>query len=236
MEKIVGILGGLGPEATVFVFQKIIEHTPASKDQEHLRILIDNNPKIPERLPAILGTGPDPVPALVASGQALERAGADFIIIPCISAHYFLPELRRSLRLPIISMLDAAAAQVQAAQPRIKVIGLLAAQGTMKAGFFQKMLGEAGIETIVPEESDRVEVQRNIFKIKDTKGKHNRDEISHRLVEIAERMVLRGAQGILIGCTEISLVLDSESFLVRGFDALTILAKAAVREAGLNPL
>ena len=109
MEKVIGILGGLGPEATVFIFQKILQHTPASKDQEHLRILIDNNPKIPERLPAILGSGPDPVPMMVSSGQALTRAGAEFIIIPCVSAHYFLPELRRKITLPILSMLDEAA-------------------------------------------------------------------------------------------------------------------------------
>jgi aspartate racemase len=109
MDKTIVILGGLGPEATVFLFQKILEHTPASRDQDHLRILIDNNPKIPERLPAILGAGADPVPKMVASGLALERAGADFIVIPCVSAHYFLPELSRRLNLPIISMLNETA-------------------------------------------------------------------------------------------------------------------------------
>ncbi len=236
MEKVTGILGGLGPEATVFIFQKILENTPASKDQEHLRILIDNNPKIPERLPAILGTGQDPVPAMVASGQALERAGADFIIIPCVSAHYFLSELRLKLRLPVLSMLDETATEIEASQPKIDVVGLLAAEGTMKVGLFQKKLAEAGIKTIIPEGMDREEVQANIFKIKDTQGKHNRKEISIHLAEIGENLVAKGAQGILIGCTEISLVLDSKSFSVRGFDALTILARAAVREAGVDPV
>jgi len=166
-EKVVGILGGLGPEATLRLFQVILEKTPASSDQDHLHLIIDNNPKIPERLPAILGTGPDPVPMMVASGQALERAGADFIIIPCVSAHYFLPELSRRLSLPIISMLDEAAVRIKAFKPQIK-----------KAG----------------------------------------------------------AQGILSGCTEISIVIDPSSFSVPGFDALTILGQAAIREAGLTPL
>jgi len=236
MDKTIGILGGLGPEATVFLFQKILEHTPASKDQDHLRILIDNNPKIPERLPAILGTGADPVPMMVASGQALEKAGADFIIIPCVSAHYFLPELSRRLNLPIISMLDEAAVRIKAFKPQMRKVGLLAAEGTMRFGLFQNRLMRDVIDTIIPEGRDRIEVQANIFKIKDTKARHDRKEISLRIHEIAERMIVAGAQGILIGCTEISIVMDLISFSVPEFDALTILGQAAIREAGLMPI
>ncbi len=233
MEKVIGILGGLGPEATVLVFQKILMHTPASRDQEHLRILIDNNPKIPERLPAILGSGPDPVPMMVSSGQALTRAGAEFIIIPCVSAHYFLPELRRKITLPILSMLDEAAIEIKAAQPAVRTVGLLAAEGAMKVGLFQKRFSAAGIQTMIPEDDDRAEVQNQIFKVKDTRARHDREEISRKFGEIGERMVARGAEVILIGCTEISVVVNPDSFTVRGFDALTILAKAAIREAGI---
>jgi len=236
MEKVIGILGGLGPEATVFVFQKILEHTPASKDQDHLRIFIDNNPKIPERLPAILGTGPDPVPMMVSSGQALAKAGAEFIIIPCVSAHYFLPELCRKITLPILSMLDVAAKEIKASQPAIRTVGLLAAEGTMEVGLFQSRLSDEGIQTIIPEGNDRFEVQSYIFKIKDTRSKHDRHEISRKFGEIGKSLIDRGAEAILIGCTEISMVVEPESFEVRGFDALTILAKAAILEAGLPPI
>ncbi len=236
MEKVIGILGGLGPEATVFIFQKILEHTPASKDQEHLRVLIDNNPKIPERLPAILGTGPDPVPAMIASGQALKKAGADFIIIPCVTAHYFLKDLRREIDLPIISMLDETADRIKIFNPRIKKVGLLAAEGTMKVGLFQERLIREGMETIIPEGADRREAQVNIFKIKDTGGKHDRREIAGRFREIARKLVERGAEAILIGCTEISVVASPDSFSVPGFDALTILGQAAIREGGLTPV
>jgi len=82
-EKIIGILGGMGPEATIDLFYKIIKFTPAKKDQDHLRIIIDNNPKIPDRTAAILGKGEDPIPALRETAKNLEKAGADFIIIPC---------------------------------------------------------------------------------------------------------------------------------------------------------
>jgi aspartate racemase len=235
MEKVIGILGGLGPEATILVFQKILQHTPASKDQEHLRILIDNNPKIPERLPAITGSGPDPVPMMVSSGQALSRAGAEFIIIPCVTAHYFLPELRQKITLPILSMLDEAASVIRNSQPAIRKIGLLAAEGTMKVGLFQMRLSRDGVQTIIPEEDDRAEVQKLIFKIKDTRTKHNRQEISRKFGEIGERMITRGAEAILIGCTEISIVMNPDEFSVGGFDALTILATAAIREAGIIP-
>lgn len=233
MEKVIGILGGLGPEATVFIFQKILQYTPASKDQEHLRILIDNNPKIPERLPAILGSGPDPAPMMVSSGQALTRAGAEFIIIPCVSAHYFLPELRRKITLPILSMLDETAIEIKASQPAIRMVGLLAAEGTMKVGLFQNRLSAAGIQTIIPDGKDRQNAQKYIFEIKDTKSRHDRNEISQKFVEIGARMIARGAEAILIGCTEISIVVNPDSFTVRGFDALTILARAAIREAGI---
>jgi len=218
------------------VFQRILQHTPASKDQEHLRILIDNNPKIPERLPAILGNGPDPVPMMVSSAEALLRAGAEFIIIPCISAHYFLPDLRRKIQLPILSMLDETAKAIKVSKPAIRVVGVLAAEGTMKVGLFQNRLSEEGIQTIIPEGDDRAEVQISIFKIKDTRARPDRQEISRKFGEIGKNLICRGAEAILIGCTEISLVMNPGSFVVKGFDALTILAKAAVREAGLTPI
>lgn len=236
MEKIIGILGGLGPEATVLVFQKILQHTPAAKDQEHIRIIIDNNPKIPERLPAILGTGPDPIPMMVFSAEALARAGADFIIIPCVTAHYFLRELRKKAALPILSMLDEAAAVIRGSQSGIRKIGLLAAEGTMKAGIFKERFDQDGVQTIIPEAEDRTESQKLIFKIKDTRTNHNRKEIASRFAEIGERLIRRGAEAILVGCTEISVAVDPESFSVRGYDALNILAKAAIREAGLEPI
>jgi aspartate racemase len=236
MKKIVGILGGMGPEATVLAFQKILEHTPAARDQEHLRIIIDNNPKIPERLPAIMGTGTDPIPMMLLSAEALARAGADFIIIPCVTAHYFLRELRQKAALPILSMLDEAASVIRSSQPGIRKIGLLAAEGTMQAGIFKERFDQDGVQTIIPEGEDRLEAQELIFKIKDTRTKHNRMEIASRFAEIGKILIRRGAEAILVGCTEISVAVDPGSFAVRGYDALDILAKAAIREAGLEPV
>jgi aspartate racemase len=112
----------MGPEATLLLFQRILENTKATRDQDHARTIIDNNPKIPERLPAMLGTGENPVPMMIQSGLALEKAGADFIIIPCVSAHFFLPDLRRQMGLPILSMLEETASAIQACHPKISKV------------------------------------------------------------------------------------------------------------------
>ncbi len=100
MGKTVGILGGMGPLATVDLFAKIVENTPAVLDQDHLRIIIDNNPQIPPRVEAILQGGEDPLPAMVASAKLLAAAGADFIVMPCNTAHYWLDGLRAAVAVP----------------------------------------------------------------------------------------------------------------------------------------
>ena len=94
-KKTIGVLGGMGPEATVEIFERIVNGTPAKTDQDHLRMIIDNNPGIPDRTAAILKKGPDPLPALIRSAQVLQQAGADFLVIPCNTAHYWLPKLRK---------------------------------------------------------------------------------------------------------------------------------------------
>ena len=123
-EKVIGILGGMGPEATLNLFEKIIQYTSTSKDQDHLRVIIDNNPKIPDRTQAIFGLGENPVPMMVQSGLALSKAGADFLIIPCVSAHHYLEELRRQIGLPIMSILDETANFLVIKFPEIKKIGI----------------------------------------------------------------------------------------------------------------
>jgi aspartate racemase len=234
-EKVIGILGGMGPEATLLLFQRILKNTKATRDQEHARIIIDNNPKIPERLPAILGTGENPVPLMVESGRVLEKAGADFIIIPCVSAHYFLPDLRRQLKPPILSMLEETAFLIEACRPKIFRIGLLAALGTIRSGMFHGALAEKGIETLIPEERDLQRVQENILRVKDTQGGHDRNFLRDELKEIGEKLFQRGAQGIIAGCTELPIILAAKDFRHPFFDVLTILARAAVKRAGLQP-
>ena len=124
-EKVIGILGGMGPEATLDCYSKIIASTPAKTDQEHLRVIIDANPKVPDRTAAIIAEGESPAPILVAGCRTLQQAGADFIIIPCVSAHFFLDEIQQQIALPILSIFDVVAETISSDHPQIKTVGLM---------------------------------------------------------------------------------------------------------------
>ena len=118
-EKVIGILGGMGPEATLDCYSRIISSTPAKTDQDHLRVIIDSNPKVPDRTAAIIAEGESPLPVLVAGCRTLQQAGADFIIIPCVSAHFFLDEIQQQIALPILSIFDAVTETIISDHPQI---------------------------------------------------------------------------------------------------------------------
>ena len=235
-EKTIGILGGMGPEATLDCFAKIIKNTPAKNDQDHLRVIIDSNPKVPDRTAAIIGEGKSPVPLLVAGCRCLQKAGADFIIIPCVSAHFFIEEVRQQIKLPILSIFDVVAETLASDHPQIKTVGLMGTTGTISSGLFQKRLAAEGIETIVPDEIHQSKVMEAIYDIKKAQPARSRVQITADLIATAEDLISNGARGIVAGCTEIPLALKQEHLALPYFDALTILARAAVSEAGLTPL
>jgi aspartate racemase len=238
-EKVIGLLGGMGPEATLNCFGKIIQNTPADQDQQHLRVIIDSNPKVPDRTPAIIGDGESPVPVIIKGCQALERAGADFIIIPCVSAHFFLNEIQPQSPLPILSIIDATAETIVKDYPDINVVGMMAATGTVKGEKFQTRLAEDGITTVVPDERNQSKIMAAIYDIKNTQSKRSRADITTALIAAAEGLISKkpgGAQGIIAGCTEIPLAMHQKHLSVPYFDALTILARAAIRKAGLMPV
>lgn len=235
-EKTIGILGGMGPEATVDCFAKIIKCTPAKRDQDHLRVIIDSNPKVPDRPAAINGEGESPVPAMVQGCRSLQRAGADFIIIPCVAAHSFIEEVRRQAELPILSIFDAVTETIVREHPKIKIIGLLAITATLRSGWFQKRLAADDIKCIVPDKIRQARVMAAVADIKKSRPARSRSQMTSDLVAAAENMIENGARGIIAGCTEIPLVLKPKQLSVPYFDALAILARVAVLEAGLTPL
>ena len=235
-EKTIGILGGMGPEATVDCYARIIQNTPAKTDQQHLRVIIDSNPKVPDRTAAITGKGPSPVPTLVSGCCALQAAGADFIIMPCVSAHFYLTEIRRQITLPILSIYDAVADSISVNYPDINTVGLMGTSGTISGGLFQKRLTAANCKTIVPDDTRQAKVMAAIYDIKNSASPRSRKQITSDLVAVALSLVSDGAQGIIAGCTEIPLALNQQHLSVPYFDALTILARAAIIEAGRTPV
>ncbi|MBW1731295.1 MAG: amino acid racemase [Deltaproteobacteria bacterium] len=234
-DKTIGILGGMGPEATLACFARIITNTPASRDQDHLRVVIDSNPKVPDRTQAILGQGDSPLPLLIEGCRALERAGADFVIIPCVTAHFFWEDLLRHSPLPLISLLDVVAEAITRNYPEIKRVGLLATSGTIQSGIFQQRLATEGIETLACNQEDQDRIMAAIYEVKKSPSGVSREALTANVVEIAQRLLDRGAQGIVAGCTEIPLILGSEHIPAPYFDSLLLLARAAIRRAGRDP-
>jgi aspartate racemase len=235
MEKVIGVLGGMGPEATLYFYKELIVQTPARTDQEHLRVIIDSNPKVPDRTQAILHGAESPVPALAAGAGALERAGADFIVIPCISAHFFLEDLRERTNLPVLSLFDIVAEHIVENHAGVHTLGLLGTTGTVQGGRFQERLSKAGRQTFSPEPADQLRIMSAIYDIKDVRSRRTRREIALDVCAVARRLVERGAQGIIAGCTELPLVLDPAEVPVPVFNPLKLLARAAIIAAGRNP-
>lgn len=227
-EKVIGILGGMGPEATIDLFYKIIKSTPAEKDQDHLRIVIDNNPKIPDRIAAISGKGEDPLPALRETARNLEKAGADFIIIPCNTAHYFLPSIQESVKIPILNMIEGTAKETQKRIPQIQKVGLLASIGIYETEIYHQQFKKYNIEVISPEEKDKEEIMKVIYAVK---AGNLSEEIKKNILKIAQKLIDKGAKAIITGCTEIPLILKEGDVSVPIIDPTQVLAKAAVQKA-----
>jgi len=227
-EKIIGILGGMGPEATIDLFYKIIKFTPAEKDQDHLRIIIDNNPKIPDRTAVILGKGEDPLPALKQTAQNLEKAGADFIIIPCNTAHHFLSSIQESVRIPILNMIEETVKEIKRRIPLIKRVGLLASIGAYETEIYHQHFKKFNIEVISPEEKDKEEVMKIIYTVK---AGNLSDVIKKDILKIAQKLIDKGAEAIIAGCTEIPLIFKEGDVSVPIIDPTQILASVTIQRA-----
>ena len=227
-EKIVGILGGMGPESTADFFLKVIQTTSAKKDQDHLRIIIDNNPKIPDRTLALVGKSESPLEELKATIRNLERAGADIIAIPCNTAHYYYDELQQSTNIPIINMISETEKHICREFPNIRRIGLLATTGTIKGEVYHKIMKDLTI--IIPNEALQERVMNATYGSGGIKAGYREDPRRY-ILEVAEALVKEGADAVIMGCTEVSLVLGEDDLPVPQIDPLQILAEAVVREA-----
>jgi len=227
-EKVVGILGGMGPEATVDFFAKVIALTPAKRDQDHLRIIINNNPKILDRTEAILTKDESLFPILVKTAKNLERAGVDFIVIPCNTVHYFYEDLVREVSIPILHMIREVVYAVKASLPRCKRLGLIATTGTIISNLYQKEFLKVGGEVIVPDPQCQAKVMDAILRIK---ASHEKDRARKELIKAANLLIERKVQALILGCTEVTLVIKTRDFPVPVFDSTKILAEATVKFA-----
>ena len=227
-EKTIGILGGMGPEATADLFMRIIRATPVEKDQDHFHVIIDSNAKIPDRTPAVLGKGTDPLPLMTATGKNLEKAGADFLIMPCNTAHYFHAELQKALGIPLLHMIKLSAKYVAESYPQVKKTGLLATDGTLASRLYHDSYAEYGLETLTPGEASQSDVMDAIYKYIKRGDLETGGKLLHR---VAKELIEAGAEAVICGCTEVSLVLHDGDLTVPVVDPLQVLAEEAVKLA-----
>ena len=220
-KKTIGILGGMGPLATADLFQKITLLTEAETDRDHIRVYIDSNANIPDRTAAILSNGPDPVPEMASALRNLEACGADCVIMPCNTAHYFLPRLQAMTEIPFLSILTAG-----------MTVGILATKGTLSTQLYQNALGEAGVPYLIPEAAEQDALMRVIYDgVKAGKGP---DAYRADLLTVVEHMMTRGAGVFLLGCTELPLAAEAVGLTVPVVDPTAELAKAAIRFCGFR--
>ena len=217
----VGILGGMGPEATLDFMNRIIALTPASSDADHIHMLVDNNPHVPSRQAAILNAGVDPGPTLVKMAQQLEAAGADVLVMPCNTAHAWQDDIVAATAIPFVSIVDETAARCF----EFERVGLLATRACLRSELYQTKFAAAGKALLLPTDEELAEFTRLIAIIKT--GEKDA-ALGVAMQALAEGLCERGAQAVIAGCTEIPLVLDVGALSVPLLSSTDILAEATV--------
>lgn len=225
--RVVGILGGMGPAATADFYLKLIAATPAPREQDHLRVVMWADPTIPDRQAAILRGGADPRAALERGVDILIAAGAEILVVPCNTAHAFLDEIVAGRPIEFVSMIDATVdAVVGLAGPSSsRRAGLLATDGAVACGIYQAALAEAGIETLVPSADSQGALTPLVAAVKT--GLHGPDQVA-QLERLIGELGNRGADSVILGCTELSVLAAQVHVPVPVVDPSQVLAELTV--------
>jgi|SRR5690625_1721881 len=225
-KKTLGIIGGVGPLATMFIGEMIVRQTKAAKDQDHVNMIITNNTNIPDRTAFILGESTeDPVPVIVSDAHRLRVAEAEVLIMPCNTAHSFYDRIQLETELPIIHMIEETV--LHAKKNGAKRVGILATTGTITTGIYQKACEKEGIEPIIPNEQTQEIIMSLIYD--DVKAGKMIDPKKWAMIDQA--MKESGCDKLILGCTELSIV--REKLGLEGcIDSLLILAESAIEQCG----
>lgn len=224
--KTIGILGGMGPAATVELFNQIVLNTPAKMDRDHVNVVMINDPQIPDRTDYILGRGVNPVPRMVNNLIKLSHAGANVAIMPCMTAHTFLSELQEKSPIPIINAIELVENYLIESYPKIEKVGLLATSGTVASGVFQKYITK---KICVPDDKRQNKLMNIIYGENGIKAGNTSLEQTINIKEIIGHLRINNIQAVIAGCTEISLVLKEKDIDLPVIDPLVLLAKEAVK-------
>jgi len=231
MAKTLGILGGLGPAASVYFYQIITEHTYALRDQDHIDIVLISGAGIPDRSDFILGkSDQSPLPVMKEDVLKLARAGVDLIAIPCNTAHYFFDELEKISPVPVLNIVRETVKLAEKAG--IHKLGILATTGTVISGAYQRACADIGIEAFLPSAKSQQELMNIIYQSIKTAKKPDTDSF----LRITEELHTRGCEAVVLGCTELSLIPHITAFEPYHFiDSLLVLARKSIIECGKIP-
>ena len=214
----------MGPMATCDLMKKIIDNTDASCDQEHLRICVDSNTNIPDRTAAILGQGEDPRPEMIKSAVRLQAMGADVIIVPCNTAHYFLGDVEKCVDIPILHMPRETAKALR--EQGVRTAALLATDGTLKSGLYDQELRDQGIASIHPNAEEQQTIMSLIYDyVKAGKPYPHLEKI----LAMQDRLAKQGVEKLILGCTELPIAFAQWDTIIPTIDPTDILAQSAIR-------
>ncbi|HOX25951.1 MAG TPA: amino acid racemase [Candidatus Krumholzibacteria bacterium] len=227
--KVLGIIGGMGSVAAAHFFQRLVALTPASRDQDYLEVVLHNNNHVPDRTAALLGHGTDPRPELLRSCRLLDEAGADVIVIACITSHAFLPDLAAATRATIVDGIAETAAYCRRTWPERRRAGILATTGSLESGIFHRALAAAGLESLNFTGPDQTHhFMEAVYSEWGVKAGHTGGQARERLVGAGRELVARGAELVIAGCTEVPVVVHPEDLPVPLVDVTDILVRRAI--------
>ncbi len=228
---VLGVLGGLGPASSAYFYDMITAHTASECDSDHIDLVLASAASTPDRTGFILGNGEDPLPCMADCARRLEAFGADYIAIPCNTAHYFYDEIARSVGIPVINIIRETALYIKSLG--ISHIGLLATEGTVFSGAYAHVCRETGIDCTVPEKADR-DILMDIIYGQIKAGKRADMDAFHA---VSRRLTERGCERLILGCTELSLLKRDEGLDGALYtDSLEVLACRSIVLCGGRPI
>jgi len=224
-DRLVGVIGGMGPDATIDFMSRVLAKTPAEKDQDHIRMLVEHNPRIPSRQLAMRGDGENPGPILAEMATRLEAADADFIVMPCNAAHAWQDDIVAAVNIPFISIIEASVSKALRLAPVNGAVGVLTTPACFMAGLYQEALADANREAVLQTPDELAEAIALIDRIK---AGDQSEPVVAGLCELAERLLSRGATTLIAACTELPLVLKPSMFTVPLVSSTDVLAEKTV--------
>jgi len=226
-KPLLGIVGGLGPLASAYFYELITQHTKAQKDQDHIDIILSSRASTPDRTAYITGKSPDcPLPYMIEDAVRLEQYGADALVIPCNTAHYFIDEVRNSVKIPVPSIIEETSAYLKKAG--YKKAGIMATAGTVSAGAYQDHLSDIGLDYAVPDEKYQDYLHDLIYGDVKSGGKPN----LYKFYAIAEHLIQKGCDKLILGCTELSVINREIGGDPMFIDSMEVLAHCAITLCG----